>query len=66
MTAAQRHIHGIYEKHRRDGFRLMRCTVADCRNANFVHRRSLEQVSGPWRCGMHQAMHLWGMLPPPA
>ena len=65
MTAAQRHSHGIFEKHRCDGFRLMHCTIADCRNANFVHRRFLEQVRGPWRCGMHQAMHLIGMLPQP-
>lgn len=56
MNAARRYIHGIYEKHRRNGFRLMRCTVADCNTASFVHRRALAESPGPWRCAMHLCM----------
>ena len=56
MSAAQRYIHGIYEKRRRDGFRLMRCAVADCDTASFVPSRVLAEHPGPWRCGMHLFM----------
>ena len=46
-----RHRHGVYEKLRRDGFRLVRCAVPGCDHKAFVPKQALQETKEPWRCG---------------
>ena len=58
MSTAARHLHGIFEHHRRNGFRYVTCAVAGCSVASFAHQRSLAESAKPWLCGMHAWMNL--------
>ena len=58
MSAVTRHLHGIFEHHRRNGFRYVTCAVDGCSVASFIHRISLGESRRPWQCAMHHFMNL--------
>lgn len=55
----ERHTHGVYEKLRRDGFRLTRCVTEGCTNRSFVPKQVLREAKGAWQC----AQCLWTRVP---